>query len=786
MRKIFTLLVSFVLLTFVGTAQKSMEVSKPIVIKANYFDVSPPLREMAKQQQHVKYDNSWKDGVVKNILYPTSIFPDPTDVQQTDPTSTQTWFGTLATDTLLQSFDGLSSTGAVPPDTDGDVGPNHYFQVVNTSYAIYNKSGNKILGPLANSSIFQGLPNNSNDGDAVVLYDEAANRWLFSQFSLPNYPNGPFYENVAISQTGDPTGAWYRYQFAFNDMPDYPKLSVWVDGYYMTTNRFSSGSVTYAGTGAVAMDRAKMLVGDPTASMITFNLSAGNAAYAVLPADCDGTMPPMGTPCYFAYTKSSYINIYEFHADWANPGNSTYSSVVNLPVNTFNGTLSGIPQPGTSTKLDAIGGRLMFRLPFRTFSDHWSMAACGTVNINGIASKRWYELRKVGSGQWSIYQQATFNPDNNYRWMGSIAMDSSGNIALGYSVSSSSLFPSIRYCGRMANDPLNTLTITEGTIVDGGGSQTGSWSGRSRWGDYSSLNADPAAPNTFWYTQEYYQTTSEGSWKTRIGCFSFGNVFASYATAYPASVCAGDSSQLKSVAYGGSGNYTFSWSSIPAGFSSNLQNPKAAPSENTKFICQVSDGTSTRFDTTFVKVSQPPTCFAGDDIFITTPIPTSIDLQGTATNYRLVGWDSNGDGHFSGGGLSLNTTYTFGATDTIFGNTIELKLVALPNAPCSGNVSSTMNVFFFGVGIKEAGIDHLKVFPNPAHELLHVNFSLLEMQKVQLELITLKGTKVWSNNYAPLKGTFEKQINVASLEKGTYLLKITTDKGTTSSKVVIE
>ncbi len=785
MKKLLTLCLSILLSVHAGFSQSGTEVNKPIVHKAVYFDVSPPLRDMVNNP-NITTDNSWKDGVVKNILFPTSIFPDPTDVLVTDPTSVQTWFGSVATDSLQQNFDGLSSTGAVPPDTDGDVGPNHYFQVVNTSYAIYNKNGNKLLGPAANSSIFQGLPNNSNDGDAIVLYDEVANRWLFSQFSLPNYPNGPFYENVAISQTGDPTGAWYRYQFQFSDMPDYPKLSVWPDAYYMTTNRFSSGSGNYVGTGAVAMDRLKMLAGDPSATMITFNLSAGNAAYAVLPADCDGEFPPMGTPCYFAYTKSSYINIYEFHADFTTPGNSTYNSVANLTVNNFNGTLSGIPQMNTSTKLEAIGGRLMFRLQFRKFTDHWSMIACGTVNVSGIAAKRWYELRKVGSGQWSIYQQATYNPDNKYRWMGSIAMDSSGNIALGYSISSSTMFPSISYCGRMANDPLNTMTIGETVIIDGGGSQTGSWGGRSRWGDYSKMSVDPSAPNTFWYTQEYYATTSDGSWKTRIASFSFGNVFASYATAFPANICAGDSTQLKSTVYGGSGNYTYSWSSIPVGFSSNIANPKAAPDQPTKYIVAVSDGSQTRHDTTNVRVTLAPTCFAGNDIFISTPIPASIDLQGTANNYRMIGWDSNGDGYFSGGGLTLNTTYFFGAADTLYGNTIDLKLVALPNSPCFGNVSSIKQVFFFGVGVKEAGIEKLKVYPNPASENLNIQFEFPEMQSVKLQLSSINGEMVWAESFKGIKGQFNKAVDISTFSKGVYVLRITTDKGTTSSKVVVQ
>ena len=216
MKKQITLFVAFML--FAALSYSQQEASKPIVIKASYFDISPPLREMVKTFPS-KADLSWKDGVVKNFLdVKRTREADTDDPLATDP-NVQRSFGPSSPDSVEQSFDGVANPqGYVPPDTDGDVGPNHYFQVVNCSYAIYSKTGSLVFGPYTNSSIFAGLPNNSNDGDAIVLYDEAADRWLFSQFSLPNYPNGPFFEMVAISQTSDPTGSWYRYQFQFTGM----------------------------------------------------------------------------------------------------------------------------------------------------------------------------------------------------------------------------------------------------------------------------------------------------------------------------------------------------------------------------------------------------------------------------------------------------------------------------------------------------------------------------------------------------------------------------------------
>jgi len=270
----------------------------------------------------------------------------------------------------------------------------------------------------------------------------------------------------------------------------------------------------WQGNGAYGYDRTAMLAGNPDAQRISFEIAIGYVT--IYPADCDGVLPAAGTPEYFTYIKNDTpqsLGIYEFHADFTNPANSTFGNILNLPVATFNTLQSGIPQKGTTMKLETLGDRLMYRLQYRVFNGYSAMVVNHTVNVgSGRGGVRWYELRK-SSGAWSIYQQSTYAPsDNNSRWMGSIAMDTAGTIAMGYSVSGSNLYPSIRYTGRFRNDPLNQMTIAERTIINGGGSQTGSWSGRSRWGDYSGMCVDPSCPTTFWYTTEYYPVTSEGNW----------------------------------------------------------------------------------------------------------------------------------------------------------------------------------------------------------------------------------------------------------------------------------
>ena len=609
---------------------------KPQVSKCVYFDVSPPLRDMISTPP-TKADMSWKDGIVLNHL-------DPAD-QPKDRTlpgidnSVQNYHGINATDSLLISFDGNSNiNGVAPPDCDGDVGPNHCFNVVNSHYSIFDKVGNLLMGPFANSTMFNGLPFNANSGDAVVLYDEASDRWIFTQFSLPNYPSGPFFEMVAVSQTNDPLGQYYRYQFQFTYMPDYPKLGVWPDGIYMSSNNFgNSGSV---GTGAACFEKAAMYAGSPTAQMVYFSLPHSNEAWGVLPSDCDGTYPPAGTPNFFSWLRNGHIRIYGFHVDWTTPANSTYSELVTIPVASYSGNVAQIPQKGTTFTLDPISGQLMFRLPFRNFGSHWAMVCNATVDVSGHAGIRWWELRNTGANpaSWTIYQESTYSPDNNGRWMGSIAMDSLNNIALGFSLSGAGKFPSVYYTGRQGTDPLNSMTVAESAIIEGGGSQTTLIGGRPRWGDYSSMSADPAAPGKFWYTQEYYKTSnSSWSWFARVGAFSIGNTLMATAFAVPSMIYPFDTVHLNVTATGGSGNYTYQWTSNPAGFTSSLKNPWVRPLAETTYTVHVNDGIHTFTSTVPVIVQDPATA---TPTIICTGDSTQLNVRGTGGGSYTYSWTS--------------------------------------------------------------------------------------------------------------------------------------------------
>lgn len=521
---LFASIVVFFLISGNATAQQ------PTVKRAAYFDKTPPLREMELVVPGPR-DRSWKDGIIRNEDSDRKRNDNPAPLPAGADPVWQQHFGFRDNANIIANFEGVPNLNSVyPPDTDGDVGPDHYFQMINLSFQIFDKEGNSLYGPADNRTLWNGFIGPwtaTNDGDPILLYDEVADRWVATQFAI-NTPDGTFWELVAVSETGDPLGAYYRYAFQFPVFNDYPKLGVWPDGYYFSFNMFGGD---YRRAAVCALDRDAMLAGDPDARMILFDLPEGSEPWSLLPTDFDGTPPPPGTPNYFAYGlddafgAGDQIVIYEFKADWEDPLNSTFLEVARLETEPFNSFFcfanlgACLPQPENAPLLEALSDRLMFRLQYRNFGDYAAMVTNHTVNVDGEghAGIRWYEFRDNLDGNgWYIYQQGTYAPDGLDRWMGSIAMDGRGYIALGYSVVSETVYPSIRYTGRSPNDPLGEMTFYEEEIIAGTGVQTGSV---GRWGDYSMMSVDPVDDTTFWFTTEYVQYSGQVRWQTRIAGF---------------------------------------------------------------------------------------------------------------------------------------------------------------------------------------------------------------------------------------------------------------------------
>ncbi len=676
---------------------------KPIAYRSLRNDVSPRL-DAIKPVPTTPQD---ANRVRINKILPSRVQMARQTTRFSRDPIVQLWHGSGLMPSPIANFEGVPNVnGVLPPDTQGAVGTDHYVQWVNLAFAVYNKTGTKIYpaapGTYANGNTlwsgFGGACETSNDGDPITLFDRQAGRWLMTQFALPNYPNSPFYECFAISTTGDPTGTWYRYEWVSpsNKMNDYPKFGIWPDGYYMTVNQFASGTGSWAGAGVAVFNRDQMLAGLPAQSVYFDLFGVDPNLGGMLPSDSDGaTPPPAGSPNFFLMFDddgwgypADQLELFKFHVDWTTPANSTFTgpTIINLTAlgypfdsNLCGGNRSCIPQPDTSQGLDPISDRLMHRMAYRNFGDHEALVFNHTVDANGSdhAGIRWYEMR-APNGTPTIYQAGTYAPDADHRWMGSLSMDASGSIALGYSVSSSSTYPSIRYVGRLAGDPLGTLPQGETSIIAGSGSQTHS---AARWGDYSMMGPDPTDDCTFWYTQEYIQTTGSANWQTRIASFKFPSCTTGAAGILSGTVTDSSSSlpiQSVRVQVGGAfetqtaANGTYAFLSVPVG----------------------------TYDVTFSKQGYQPETSNGVSITSgnTTTLDAALDASPPATVGGVV---HDGSGHgwplyarIDVAGIPSKTTYTNPATGEYSislwaGATYDLTATSLAPGYLVGSGSAT-------------------------------------------------------------------------------------------------
>ncbi len=491
--------------------------TNPIVIHEVKHDVSAPLREMAAKAKPPA------PGIVEMREHrsPKHIFQVTPGI---DPvTQDESSYLPAVSYSKLLSFDGVNGNqgGAIPPDTNGSVGSTQYVLITNFDYAVYDKTtGTQILAPTRIHNIWSGFGGQcgtEDGGDPIVLWDKMAQRWLVEQ--LEYFTSDQVC--VAVSTTSDATGTYNRYAFNFNGvLPDYPKIGVWPDAYYLSVNAFGAG---YAEP--CAMDRTAMLSGG-TAAMICFPSNSLN--FGFLPADFDGTTaPPAGAPNHFMElgNTTSSINYWDFHVDFTNPQNSTFTGPNVIKVPTYVVTCGGgggacIPQPSPGSLVDAIGARAMFRHAYRNFGDHEALVFNHPVKpgngATSVGATRWYEFRATPvGGTFSLYQAGTFQSKTNNVWMGSMAMDKVGDIAVGASEDSKTLFPSIIIAGRTSADALGKLEAPL-LVAKGKGVQTGT----NRWGDYSSMSVDPTDDCTFWYAQEYYTANGE-NWITHVTSFKF-------------------------------------------------------------------------------------------------------------------------------------------------------------------------------------------------------------------------------------------------------------------------
>jgi hypothetical protein len=428
----------------------------------------------------------------------------------------------------------VDNYGLAPSDANLAVGPNHIVQIVNVQLGVFDKATGALLPgfPKPTSAIwtgFGGACEAHNDGDGIVRYDRQAGRWVITQLTA-DLAALNFHECLAVSQTEDPAGSYYRYDVDFGyRLHDYPKFGVWPNGWYMSANSFLFG-FALEGSDMCAWERSKLLAGDASVKVICV-VTGASAFSGLLPSVWDGsTAPPNGSPNYFiGLYDTSTLFMFQMTPNYQNPGASIVQGPAYIPVAPFNlpcgdgGTC--IPQKDTTQLLSTVGERLMNRLAYRNFGGYEAIVANHSVAAGNTVGIRWYEIRNP-AGAPIIFQQGTYIPDADYRWMGSMAMDHSGNIAMGYSKSGPGINPGIFLASREAADAPGTLRA-EVTIWTGGGSQLPDL---DRWGHYSSIETDPVDDCTFWYTTQYLPVSGTFNWHTRIASFQSGTCITRIST----------------------------------------------------------------------------------------------------------------------------------------------------------------------------------------------------------------------------------------------------------------
>ena len=517
------LLISLLCATQLLFSQTDMDPKNGYVV-ATQFGVTRPLSEIFKENP-VDENKPYREKVSGDRkLRPAQQFPNKAEDDPkygNDESIIQKGMGHIeGSNGLKANWAGQTASGFRPYDPSGAAGPNHYVQMINsTTFKVYNKTTGVVTLTATLGNLWS--PATANAGDPIVMYDKTADRWFLAQFGSGN--NNIY---IAVSTSPDPTGSYYTYTFVSPQFPDYLKFSVWSDGYYMTSNQAQK---------VFCFERDAMLAGVPGARSVytSYAPPQGSGFFVPLPGDAaDGTLPPVGTPCpIFSYSDNGWgagyqdaVNIYQMSVNWvpAIP-TGTITLAANVLTNAFdasyNASWNDCVQPGTTQKLDGIGGICMYRAQWKSWAGYNTVVLNWAVTISATQrSIFWCELRQdQTTGVWSMYQQGIYAPDTNTRWMGSMSMDNNGGIGIAYIKSNStSIYPGLYYSGRRPCDPLGTLPVTEVEVIAGTGFQTGT----NRVGDYAHTCLDPDGV-TFWCTSEYMGGTSGASAaRTRIFSWS--------------------------------------------------------------------------------------------------------------------------------------------------------------------------------------------------------------------------------------------------------------------------
>ena len=710
------LLVTILLAVFILSAKND---AQPIVKKSVFYGKSKPIREM---DVVLPGEHSEKQRVIRNFFPANreikynkkeSVSPEP---------NVQRHQGSKGSRGPLLNFEGIDNVNSVfPADPNGDVNENYYMQSVNNSFAVWDKSGNLVYGPVDNKSLWASLPGPWHSikwSDPVFKYDYLADRWVISSMSLSKTQE-LYYEMVAVSESNDPLGTYNCYVFQFDYINDYPKLSIWHDGYYITYNMWEDAS-TYSHSLVTVVDRDAMIAGEPEIDMIQFAIPDPDVPrFFPIAADLKGDSIPYDSPCYIATIDDPdplapwylSLDIYEFNTDWDVPANSGFIQVSQFDIGNVEPMIDygpGAPQPISEKNVVTIPLYMMYPVTYRMFDDHESMVCCLTIWDGNTHYPKWFELRK-DSDDWYVYQQGNYSPDNTHRYQPSISINGNGDIAMGYTVSDEETFPSIRMTGRRANDTLGVMTYQELELF-AGLNYINTYHGifdQNRWGDYASMMVDPSNDTTFWFTNMYPKSqTNVGNWGTRIFAFD-----------------------------------------LTEGFE-----------EVTAFA-----GIDTMI------------CFS-DYIFIT---------QGEATNYNAIQWTTTGDGSFvidnipSAKYIRGGQDIANGQVQLIMqANGYEPDSVAI-------DTMTLFIVPFTGVEEVTSDKLNLSITPNPSNGITAIRANTETNNNVHLQVFNSQGKIIFTETINSKSNTFKRKLDFSYKENGVYYIRLQAGGQVASGKMVL-
>jgi hypothetical protein len=779
-----------------------------IVTKNVAFFKSIPVRDMAVVIPGI-HENEKKSAPNKGPRYSQDGLAGSADIEKQ---ILQSYQGQRICKAPLLNFEGINNRNGTPcADPNGDVGPDHYVQMVNCSFAVWDKSGDIIYGPADYQTIWASFPGPWNFyfwGDPVVKYDQLADRWIMISMALSS---NDYYTMVAVSTSPDPLGSYYCYAYHFDVLNDYPKVSVWPDGYYMSYNSWTSlePDGTYLFTSYSVVDRQSMLNGDSVSTMIEFKVvESGEGYFFPMPADCRGTLVPEDTAAYFVMLgrndnirlENVTLDIKAFHTNWQNPLSSGISLAGRYDIGEFLEPASlwglGSPQLGSNVKVFTVPFYMMTPLTYRRFSDHESMVCCHTVFADEIHYIKWYELRREG-GDWYVNQSGNYAPGDHHYFVPSIAMNASGDIALGYNVCSENMNVSIHFTGRNAEDPPGVMTYQELELVKGLYPVKTTDPPNfiiNRWGDYSSMMVDPADENTFWFTSMYPTRFPDwGNWSTRIFSLDLSEEPSSL------TINAGNDTLTCNVGFfqlqSHVANYSsITWTTSGDGSFTNLHAEKPAYLRGqqdisnhqvtlTAHVTGFQPGQETA-DSMVLYLDKMPEVNAGPDMSINDD--ASATLNGEVKYAYHYNWTTLGDGSFNDSSLA-DAIYTPGPSDKL-NKKATLALTAFKVAPCNGSVSDTLVVYISPFGI----MDHtdqeitMHIFPNPVKDRLTMHAEIASDDPVIIRFLAPDGKMMFTGIYTVRNHQVRQQFDLSYLPEGMYFIQLSSGNQYAAGKVLVK